>query len=114
MAKKPKSVDKIKQNLLGWSKDRDIAEFVKERLGLGSEGKDKMHVEEIIDNAIEKAKYEEKPEWTALILKSIEEPQKIKGPTVNVFAQIAESTNEGIDKLIDVTPEKKKEFFDII
>ena len=114
MTKKTKSIEKVKESFIAWNKDKDIAEFIKERMGLKPEGKNETHAEQLIDNMILKAKNEDKPEWTGLLLKSIETTKENKVTNVNVFAQIAESTNQGIDKLVDVTPKNKQEFFDII
>lgn len=99
---------KINQALVTWDRNKEINEFIREKLGLPSKDGGKTHADEIIDNAIERAKYEEKPEWTKLLLDA-SAPEDKKGNTqINFFGAIAESTNENIDKLVDVTPEKKK------
>lgn len=100
-------MSKIKQSLTTWDKNKEINEFIRDKLGLQS-NTGKTHADDIIDNAISRAKYEEKPEWTKLLLDA-STPEDKKGNTqINFFGAIAESTNENIDKLIDVTPKKKK------
>jgi hypothetical protein len=99
--------NKINKVLVAWDKNKEINEFIREKLGLKSES-GKTHADDIIDNAISRAKYEEKPEWTKLLLEA-SAPEDKKGNTqINFFGAIAESTNENIDKLVDVTPKKKK------
>lgn len=100
-------MSKINKALVAWDKNKEINEFIREKLGLKSET-GKTHADDIIDNAISRAKYEEKPEWTKLLLDA-SAPEDKKGNTqINFFGAIAESTNENIDKLVDVTPKKKK------
>jgi len=109
MTKKPKSLEKVKESLLGWSKDRDIADFIKERLGLKTEGQDKTHAEELIDNVISKAKYEDEPKWTTVLFNQIKE-EKVKevGGNISIYTNAAAVTDETLTKLINVTPVKKE------
>lgn len=106
---KSNPIDKVKENLIGWSKDKDIADFIKERMGLKDEGKNETHAEELIDNVIKKAKTEDKPEWTTLLLNQIKE-EKVKaiGSQINLISNANAIMDETLTKLIDVTPTKKE------
>lgn len=104
-----KPLDPINAALTTWDKNKDVAEFIKERMGLKEEGKNETHAEELIDNVIKRAKTEDKPEWTSLLLNQIkEEKVKAVGPQINVFANAAAVTDDTLKKLIDVTPAKKE------
>ena len=108
MTNKPNPIDKVKQNLTTWSAKKDVAEFIKERMGLKAEGQKKTHAEELIDNMIAKAKYEDKPEWTTVLLNQIKEEKKVTVGSTNVFMNAAAVTDATLKKLIDVTPVKKE------
>ncbi len=95
----------ITSALAKWERDKSINEFIRERLGLESSS-GKSHAEEIIDNAIERAKIEEKPEWTKLLIETTKTEQKAQAST-NIFFGAADLTNEALKKVIDVTPEPK-------
>jgi len=99
-------MSKIQEALTMWDKNIEVNEFIKNKLG----GKTKdgvTHADHIIDNAIERAKYEEKPEWTKLLLDSSSNKDDKGNTQINFFGAIAESSNENINKLVDVTPKKK-------
>lgn len=99
-------MSKINQALTAWENNIEINEFVKKKLGAKTKN-GSTHADEIIDNAIERAKYEEKPEWTKLLLDSSSNKDEKGNTQINFFSAIAESSNENISKLIDVTPKKK-------
>tara|TARA_R110000851_G_C12986696_1_gene556890 strand:+ start:373 stop:714 length:342 start_codon:yes stop_codon:yes gene_type:complete len=106
MVKKIK-IAPITEALQSWSVKKDVTDFIKERLGLqGSNGRN--HAEEIIDNAIGKAKLEERPEWTKLLLDSVK-VDKIKdvGQT-NIFLNANAIADETLKKLVNVTPTQTK------
>lgn len=105
-------MSKIKEELKIWDKNIEINEFIKSKLGQsGLNGK--SHADEIIDNAITRAKVEEKPEWTKLLLDSAADRDEKGNTQINFFGAIAESSNENVGKLVDVTP-KKKTIMDLI
>lgn len=98
----------ISKALTTWDKNKEINEFIRSKLGLESKS-GKTHADDIIDNAISRAKYEEKPEWTKLLIDS-STPKEEKGNTqINFFGAIAESSNSNVDKLVNVTPKAKEE-----
>ena len=99
-------MSKINKALTAWDKNKEINEFIRSKLGLESQN-GKTHADEIIDNAIERAKYEESPEWTKLLLDSSKSDDKKSNTQINFFGSIAESSNNNIDKLVNVTPKKK-------
>lgn len=101
--------EQIKEAMTAWDIKKDVAEYIKERMGMKSEGSDKIHAEEIIDNIISKAKTEDKPEWTNLLLNQIKE-DKVQGggASSTVYNIAATVTNETLEKLINVTPVEKK------
>lgn len=99
-------MNKINQALTLWDKNKDMTEFLRKKLGEQA-GNGKTHADELIDNALTRAKVEEKPDWTRLLLDAANSDDKKSGTQINLFAAIAESTNENIDELIDVTPKNK-------
>ena len=101
-------MDKLQAALTTWDIKKDVSDFIKERMGLKSEGSELNHAEEIIDKAIERAKTEEKPDWTNLLLNSIK-ADKIKDLTqTNVFLNANAVSDETLKKLVNVTPIKTK------
>ena len=105
----------IKNELKQWNKETDVAEYLKGKLS--QEDKEGMsHIETLVDNIILKAKLEDEPKWTRLIFDNIKEDNKKESTTqINIFTDIAQKTNETIDKLVDVTPKKKKKtIYDLI
>ena len=94
--------------LTEWSVEQDVTDFIKARLGLKDKGSKTTHAEDIIDNAIDKAKVEEKPEWTNLLLNQIKPDKKEGGGGQTIFNIAANVADETLKKLIDVTPVKKK------
>ncbi len=101
-------MSKINKALTTWSVKKDVQEFIKERLGIQKKG-GKNNAEQIIDNAIERAKIEEKPEWTNLLLNNIKEDKvKETSNTQNVFNIAASVTDDTLNKLVNVTPVKKE------
>lgn len=103
---------KIDKALSAWDRNKEINEFIRDKLGLISQNGN-THADDIIDNAISRAKIEEKPEWTKLLLESSTDNKKAD-TQINFFASIAESSNANVDKLVDVTPKKKETIMDII
>jgi hypothetical protein len=100
--------NKINIAMTTWDIKKDVTEYLKESLGLES-STGKKHIDDILDNAISKAKVEEKPEWTTLLLNNIKE-DKIKDVTNSqtIFNIAAGVTDETLDKLVNVTPVKKE------
>ena len=98
----------LNQALVSWSVEKDVTDFIKERLGLKNEGSNKNHAEDIIDHAIDKAKNEEKPEWTSLLLNQIKPDKKenTSSRTQTIFNIATNVTNDTLEKLVDVTPVK--------
>ena len=101
--------NEINKALTTWGVKKDVQEFIKERMGLKSGNSKKNHAEQIIDNVIEKAKQEERPEWTNILLNQIKD-EKVKdvSNTQNVFNIAASVTDETLNKLVNVTPVKKE------
>ena len=100
-------MSKIDEALTSWDIKKDVTEFIKERLGLeGTKGKN--HAEEIIDNAIRRAKLEEKPEWTKLLLDSVKVDKVKDVSQTNIFMNANAVADETLKKLINVTPIQTK------
>lgn len=107
--------NKIESGLAAWSRAKDVAEFMKDKLGeLDANGKTKA--DNIIDNAIIRAQTEERPEWTKVILDATSNKEKAPTQSINnFFGAIAESTNQNVDKLVGKSStEKKDNIIDII
>jgi len=99
-------MSKIGKAISLWDKNTEINEFIKNKLGAKTK-EGTTHADQIVDNAIERAKYEEKPEWTKLLFDSSSSKDDKGNTQINFFGAIAESSNENINKLVDVTPKKK-------
>lgn len=108
--KKPKvekALEKAIQNVSDFYKAKTVGEYLKEKLGM--QGHKKIHIDEIIDNGIERAKVEEKPEWSKFIFDTLKAAEpKAEGPSNNFFIGAANLTDEGLKKIIDVTPTEIK------
>lgn len=107
--------ESVSTALAKWDREKTMNEFIRERLGLESRG-GKTHAEEIIDNAIERAKFEERPEWTKLLVEATN-PKTNNNPQTNIMLQIATNSNSNIDELLNKSVskvDKKGDFDDII
>lgn len=72
----------LSKQLAKWEVEKHTSIYIKEKLGEESKS-GKTHIDDIVDNAIDKAKVEEEPKWTPLIL-GMAEPNKGNGTNVNV------------------------------
>lgn len=108
--KKPKveaALNKATKNVSDFYKTKTVGEYLKDKLAMP--GHKKIHIDEIIDNGIERAKVEEKPEWSKFLFDTLKAAEvKPESPSNNFFIGAASLTNEGLQKIIDVTPAKVK------
>lgn len=110
MTKQPTKLPKkkINESLTLWDREQDLTQFIRQRLSLTDKTTSKLHIEDIVDNAIMRAKIEEDPKWTPLVLNAIQPKEdKNSGTQVNIFQSLIEPTSERIKELVDVTPKKK-------
>ena len=109
---KNKSVEreKIEKAVTRWFSEKAMAEIFREKLGEIDEYSGNIHAEVIIDEAIQKAKLEETPQWSKFLFDNVKPADKKETPAVqNIFQIGASCTDETLKRLIDVTPVKKKE-----
>ena len=105
--------DKSKQiatNIAKWDKERIASEYFCEKLSEIDPETKLTHLDSIADNMILKAKLEDDPRWTPLVLSMIKTDTKKPegGNTINFFALASEQINESVGRLINVTPKKVK------
>lgn len=111
MVRKNKDTSKtIAANIAKWDKERIASEYFCEKLSEIDPATNLTHLDSIANNMILKAKYEDDPKWTPLLLSMIKtEAKKPEGPsTINFFNIASNEINDGLGRLINVTPKKVK------
>lgn len=111
---KQEVIKKIQNNVTQWHKQLELSDYLKEKLSGCDKLTNKAHIEVIVDNIIERCKLEEDPRWTTLLFNNIKSLPKENKTEINVFADIASKTNEGIEKLVGSSNTQKKSIKDII
>ena len=104
-----KNKNQIAQNIANWYTAKTVAEFVKSKLSSINEQTKKIHADEIIESAIDKAKHEEDPKWSNFLFALAKGADEVAPPPAqnNFFIGAANVTDEALKKIIDVTPESK-------
>lgn len=111
MVKKNKDLTKtIATNIARWDKERIVSEYMREKLAETDLETNQTNFDVITDKIIKNAKDELDPKWTPILLSMIKaEDNKKQEPGVINFFQIASNEiNDGLGRLINVTPKKIK------
>lgn len=111
MSRKPKDIAKtIASNIAKWDKERVVSEYMREKLAETDIETNKTNFDAVTDRIINLAKLEFEPKWTPILLSMIKaEDNKKQEPGVINFFQIASNEiNDGLGRLINVTPKKIK------
>jgi hypothetical protein len=108
-----KSKDKSKTiagNIAKWNKERILSEYMREKLAETDLETNKTNLDTISDRIIEKAKIEDEPKWTSILLSMMktEDGKKQEPGVINFFQIASNEINDGLGRLINVTPKKIK------
>lgn len=99
--------------LNAWHVKQEVSHFVKMKLSEKNKSTNKTNADEIIESAMQKAKYEDRPEWTKLLLDAAAGNEKNKTQQVNIFAAIASDSNAAAYELTK-NKAKKNNITDLI
>lgn len=107
-----KTIKTINDALAKWDLEKSVSSYLKEKLGEENKETGKKHIDEIVDNAITRAKDEEDPKWTPLIIGMAEPRQNINQTNLqinnNIISEGRQRLDDGMKAILEIKEESGK------